>query len=220
MSSLNKPNISKSVKFLDETSNQSGSANNSNAGNQSGSANYSANSDSFSSEHSGAQNKTVVLNRLGESSQCQNSAYSSGVNDKTVVLCQNQSDTKNDSLRSSVSSRPSSEGSVDSYSLNKTDSFKAKSRKIVDQSHERNQSNLSGSDMPNISEQVVRDGRNMNIMEEKVLNYNQSKVGSQLRVPAGRKEDQCRREQCGSVYDNLPELDVEPASNKTTGLTK
>ena len=226
VSSLNKPNIPKSVTFLDETSNQSGcanysnssnqsaSANYSNSSNQSASANYSANSDSFSSsDQSGPQNKTVVLNKLGESSQSQNS---SGVNDRTVVLCQNLSDNKNNSVTSSVSSHPSSEGSVDSYSLNKTDSFKAKNRKVGDQSHERNE---SGSDIP--AEQTGRDGRNMNIQEEKLLNYNQSKVGSQLRVPAVRMEgESSRRENCGSVYDNLPELDIEPPPTKSAGLTK
>ena len=220
VSSLNKPNIAKSVTFQDETSNQSGSANYSNSGNQSASANYSANSDSTPDSHNGVQNETIVLNKLGESSQSQNSAYSSGVNDKTVVLCQNLSNTKNDSLRSSVSSHQSSEDSLDSYSLNKTDSFKVKSRKTGDQSCERNQSNLSASDMPNVSEQIAEDGRNMNVKEEKLLNYNQSKVGSQLRVPSGRRDEQSRKEKCGSVYDNIPEPDMEPVSNKTTGMTK
>lgn len=197
--SVNKPNISnqsKSVTFKDSSCNQSGNANSS------------ANSDSYTSgSHSAIQNTTVILNRLGE--HCSSGEHKS-VNDKTVVVSQNLSDTKNESLRSSVSSHQSSEESLDGYSLQKTDNFRPSCRTKQDETCDSNQSSVPAGN-----------GRNMNITEEKMLNYNQNKVSSQLRGEPARREELSRREKCGSVYDNIVEEGptTVPTSNEA-GMTK
>ena len=201
LGSINKPNIGstpKSVTFCDDNKNQSESAN------------FSANSDSLSPNSSSAiQNRTVVLNRLEDNDQI--GAYSSsdhsGINDKTVVLSQNISDAKNDSLSSNISSQPSSDGSGDSYHLQKVDSFRKSSRKSPNENCESKLSNMSS-----MSQHTDADGKNMNITEEKVLNYNQNKVGSQLKGE--------RKEKCGSVYDNIPEQDSGLCTSHDAGMVK
>ena len=194
ISSINKPNQSKSVTFSDCSGDQSSSF--------------------YSSNASANQNRTIVLNKLGNSSNnASGNSDESGVNDRTVILSQNLSDSKNESARSSVCSQDSLEASKDSYSLPRVESCRYSSNKSPDESNDSNQSSLSECRSPSMSHRNDNNSRNINITEEKAMNYNQNKVGSQLKGPS-------RKKKCESVYDNMPEQDFGLCGNSDVGMVK